>query len=60
MIHLDTNFLIGLLVKGSPQAREVDERLAAGQAVAALKLLVLSDFFNSQRDIQLWDAKAWA
>ena len=24
MIHLDTNYLIGLLVKGSPQALHVD------------------------------------
>ena len=29
MIHLDTNYLIGLLVKGSPQALEVDGWLAA-------------------------------
>lgn len=35
MIHLDTNYLIGLLVKGSPQASEVDAWLAAGQPLAA-------------------------
>jgi predicted nucleic acid-binding protein len=35
MIHLDTNYLIGLLVKGSPQALHVDGWLAAGQSLAA-------------------------
>ena len=35
MIHLDTNYLIGLLVKGSPQALHVDAWLAAGQSLAA-------------------------
>ena len=35
MIHLDTNYLIGLLVKGSPQALHVDAWLAAGQPLAA-------------------------
>jgi len=35
MIHLDTNYLIGLLVKGSPQALHVDGWLAAGQPLAA-------------------------
>jgi len=35
MIHLDTNYLIGLLVKGSPQAVHVDGWLAAGQLLAA-------------------------
>jgi predicted nucleic acid-binding protein len=35
MIHLDTNYLIGLLVKGSPQALYVDGWLAAGQPLAA-------------------------
>lgn len=35
MIHLDTNYLIGLLVKGSPQAAHVDGWLAAGQPLAA-------------------------
>jgi predicted nucleic acid-binding protein len=35
MIHLDTNYLIGLLVKGSPQAADVDGWLAAGQPLAA-------------------------
>ena len=35
MIHLDTNYLIGLLVKGSPQALDVDGWLAAGQSLAA-------------------------
>jgi hypothetical protein len=35
MIHLDTNYLIGLLVRGSPQALHVDGWLAAGQSFAA-------------------------
>ena len=34
MIHLDTNYLIGLLVQGSPQALEVDGWLAAGEPLA--------------------------
>ena len=38
MIHLDTNYLIGLLVKGSPQALHVDAWLAAGQSLAATSL----------------------
>jgi len=35
MIHLDTNYLIGLAVPGSHEAAEVDEWLAAGQSLAA-------------------------
>jgi len=35
MIHLDTNYLIGLLVKGSSQAVEVDGWLAGGELLAA-------------------------
>ena len=35
MIHLDTNYLIGLPVKGSAVALEVDGWLAAGEAFAA-------------------------
>ncbi len=35
MIHLDTNYLIGLLVKDSEVARQVDGWLAAGQSLAA-------------------------
>jgi predicted nucleic acid-binding protein len=45
MIHLDTNYLIGLLVKGSPQALEVDGWLAAGQPLAA-SAIVWSEFLN--------------
>ena len=33
MIHLDTNFLVGLLVAGSRPASEVDQWLAAGESV---------------------------
>ena len=45
MIHLDTNYLIGLLVKGSPQASEADAWLAAGQPLAA-SAIVWSEFLN--------------
>jgi predicted nucleic acid-binding protein len=34
MIHLDTNYLIGLLVQGSAPAADVDTWLAAGQSLA--------------------------
>ena len=45
MIHLDTNYLIGLLVKGSPQALEVDAWLAAGQPLAA-GAIAWTEFLN--------------
>ena len=45
MIHLDTNFLIGLLVKGSPEARDVEDHLAAGQTVAA-SAIAWTEFLN--------------
>jgi len=45
MIHLDTNYLIGLLVKGSTQAREVDGWLAAGQIMAASSI-AWTEFLN--------------
>ena len=45
MIHLDTNYLIGLLVKGSPQALEVDGWLAAGQPLAA-GAIAWTEFLN--------------
>lgn len=45
MIHLDTNYLIGLLVKGSPQARDVDGWLAGGQTLAA-SAIVWAEFLN--------------
>ena len=35
MIHLDTNYLIGLAVKGSAAAIDVDGWLVAGEALAA-------------------------
>jgi predicted nucleic acid-binding protein len=35
MIHLDTNYLIGLLVRGSTEARSVEGWLAAGSSLAA-------------------------
>jgi predicted nucleic acid-binding protein len=45
MIHLDTNYLIGLLVKGSPQAQDVDGWLAGGQILAA-SAIVWTEFLN--------------
>src|SRR3954468_9498891 len=45
MIHLDTNYLIGLLVKGSLQAVEVDAWLAAGESLAA-SAIVWTEFLN--------------
>jgi len=35
MIHLDTNDIIGLLVKGSQEASDVDRWLVAGQTLAS-------------------------
>jgi predicted nucleic acid-binding protein len=45
MIHLDTNYLVGLLVKDSPQASEVDGWLAAGQTLAA-SAIAWTEFLN--------------
>jgi predicted nucleic acid-binding protein len=45
MIHLDTNYLIGLLIQGSPQALEVDGWLAAGEAMAT-SAIAWSEFLN--------------
>ena len=45
MIHLDTNYLIGLLVKGSPQAADVDGWLAAGESLAA-SAIAWTEFLN--------------
>ncbi len=45
MIHLDTNYLIALAVVGSPEAQRVDQWLAAGESVVALKFGRLADFF---------------
>ena len=45
MIHLDTNYLIGLLVKGSPQAIDVDGWLAAGESLAA-SAISWTEFLN--------------
>jgi len=45
MIHLDTNYLIGLLVKGSPQASDVDGWLTAGQTLAA-SAIAWTEFLN--------------
>lgn len=45
MIHLDTNYLIGLLLKGSSQAVEVDGWLAAGEFLAA-SAIAWTEFLN--------------
>ena len=45
MIHLDTNCLIGLLVRGSPQALEVHAGLAAGEPLAT-SAIVWTEFLN--------------
>lgn len=45
MIHLDTNYLIGLPVKGSAAALEVDGWLAAGESLAA-SAIAWTEFLN--------------
>ncbi len=51
MIHLDTNYLIGLAVAGSREAAEVDEWLAAG-AVLAASAVAWSEFLNGPVTLQ--------
>jgi predicted nucleic acid-binding protein len=45
MIHLDTNYLIGLLVRGSREASDVDQWLASGEALAA-SAIAWTEFLN--------------
>jgi predicted nucleic acid-binding protein len=45
MIHLDTNYLIGLAVRGSSPAENVDKWLAAGELLAASSL-AWTEFLN--------------
>ena len=45
MIHLDTNYLIGLLVKGSPEAVNVEGWIAAGQ-VLTTSAISWTEFLN--------------
>jgi hypothetical protein len=45
MIHLDTNYLIGLLVKGSPETANVDGGMAAGQTIAT-SAIAWTEFLN--------------
>jgi predicted nucleic acid-binding protein len=45
MIHLDTNYLIGLAVRGSSPAQNVDQWLAAGEPLAA-SALAWTEFLN--------------
>jgi predicted nucleic acid-binding protein len=45
MTHLDTNYLIGLLVRGSSEAAKVDQWLAAGESLACCAI-AWSEFLN--------------
>ena len=45
MIHLDTNYLIGLLVRGSPEAAKVDQWLVSGESLAA-SAIAWTEFIN--------------
>lgn len=45
MIHLDTNYLIGLLVKGSSQSADVDGWLTGGELLAA-SAIAWTEFLN--------------
>jgi predicted nucleic acid-binding protein len=45
MILLDTNYLIGLLVKGSPEAEDVDGWITAGQTLVA-SAICWTEFLN--------------
>ncbi len=45
MIHLDTNYLVGLPVKGSSEAVAVDGWLAAGELLAA-STIAWTEFLN--------------
>ena len=45
MIHLDTNYLIGLAVADSPLAQRVEQWLASGESLAA-SALAWTEFLN--------------
>lgn len=45
MIHLDTNYLIGLLVRGSPEATKVDQWLVSGESLA-VSAIAWTEFIN--------------
>ncbi len=45
MIHLDTNYLIGLLVRGSQPALDSEQWLVAGESLAASSI-AWSEFLN--------------
>lgn len=45
MIHLDTNYLVRLLIHGSAEAAAVDQWLAAGQSLATTAI-AWSEFLN--------------
>jgi hypothetical protein len=45
MIHLDTNYLIGVLVKGASAAEDVAGWLAAGQPLAT-SAIAWTEFLN--------------
>lgn len=55
MIHLDTNYLIRLLVRGSSQAQDVDRWLASGEEMAT-SAIAWTEFLNgpvTAREIEL-------
>jgi predicted nucleic acid-binding protein len=45
MIHLDTNYLIGLLVQGSREASDADQWLASGESLAT-SAIAWCEFLN--------------
>ena len=45
MIHLDTNYLIGLLVRGSLEAARVDQWLVSSESLAA-SAIAWTEFIN--------------
>ena len=45
MIHLDTNYLIGLLLRGSPEETKVDQWLASDESLAA-SAIAWTEFIN--------------
>ena len=52
MIHLDTNYLIGLAVRGSSPAQKAVQWLAAGELLAA-STLAWAEFLELQRSVRM-------
>jgi len=58
MIHLDTNYLIGLQVRGSREANDVDRWLASNESLA-VSAIAGSEFLNgpvTEQDISRTEA----